>query len=465
VAITERGHFGANNFVTATTSVNLTVPSGIAAGDVGYIVVSIANTSRTLNALTGWTVVDGPISATGLRGWLLRRTMDGTESGTTVTPTLNNTSIITAGIVVFAGANASDEVVSTATFDSTEDAVSATSAVTPSVADAMLITLFAVRNTSVTGTTGGTAPTGYTEVWDYDNAGTNGTNGRHGVYVATKQLTGQSGVSQTSVAGAWIPTSAREVNWTIALGPAAVPAQGAATGTLGWSGSATGSRPAGGSTTGSMARVGSATGKRIAGGAATGATLRTGAATGVRASSGAATGATSRAGSATGQRIAGGSASGTTLHAGSAAGARSSSAAASGSVVWVGSASGSAPGVGASEGSATGTIALAGSATGARTSAGSTSGAVTWVGFATGTAPEVGVTAGSASGSITWAGAATGEAPGEAAPGPDVSAGEPLPPSNTAGPAAEVTHTATLAPIRYATSGPVPLRHAAGRPT
>jgi hypothetical protein len=125
-------------------------------------------------------------------------------------------------------------------------------------------------------------------------------------------------------------------------------------------------------------------------------------------SAGAASGAIGWAGSATGTRTPKGAATGTVAWAGSATGTRIPKGAASGTVAWVGSATGETPLDPPLEGAATGAISWAGSATGTTVHSGSASGTVAWAGEASGTTAR----SGNASGTIAWAGTATGTVPG-----------------------------------------------------
>jgi hypothetical protein len=210
----------------------------------------------------------------------------------------------------------------------------------------------------------------------------------------------------------------------------AAPNEGAATGAIGWAGSATGARTSSGAATGAIGWVGSATGTRVSSGAATGAiawvgsatgeapvVVQTGeaigtvdwvgSATGTTQRSGASSGAIDWVGTATGTNVHSGSATGTITWAGSATGAATHQGAGAGAVAWVGSATGEAPTVGVNDGAANGAIDWAGAAAGTRTSSGAATGSVTWAGSTTGTrTPQ-----GAATGSITWAGTATGETP------------------------------------------------------
>lgn len=222
MAPTILGTDSAHSSATTVDHLDLTLPGGISAGDVGLLVASTANTSRTGVAPTGgaagtWTMVGGThLSTTGVRAWLYRRTMDGSEDGATVSPFLNSTAVMRAGLIVLAGVDASTEVIASGS-DTSDDTTLATVAITPAVVDSILVSLTAMRY-STTGTISVTTdPTGFTERIDIgvDNSGI-----PQGIYVATKQLTG--GGLQSSVSGTF-GVSAREHSWMVALGPAAAP--------------------------------------------------------------------------------------------------------------------------------------------------------------------------------------------------------------------------------------------------
>jgi len=200
------------------------------------------------------------------------------------------------------------------------------------------------------------------------------------------------------------------------------PMEGAATGSIAWVGSSTGTRTPKGEASGSIAWVGSSTGKKLLTGSASGAISWAGSSTGVRVSRGESTGAISWSGVTTGARAANGASTGSIAWVGSSTGARASSGAASGAIAWVGvavggnlgvvigsitwagTADGVSPSISINEGDATGSISWVGSSTGVRTPKGEPTGSISWVGSSTG----VKLTTGSASGAISWVGSSTG---------------------------------------------------------
>lgn len=119
---------------------------------------------------------------------------------------------------------------------------------------------------------------------------------------------------------------------------------------------------------------------------------------------GAATGSWSFTGSATGARTPKGSASGALSWAGSATGQRSPKGSGSGSYAYAGTATGTAPGVDSATGNAAGSWAYVGSATGKRAPIGTATGTLSIAGAATGITTREG----SAVGAWAYVGAASG---------------------------------------------------------
>lgn len=96
---------GGNDGATATgTTMTMTVPSGVSDGDVGLIALTVGSTSATLTTPTGWTLLSGPDDQTsGLRTYLLKRSMLASDSGTTVTCTISATGRLSGvGVVLTA---------------------------------------------------------------------------------------------------------------------------------------------------------------------------------------------------------------------------------------------------------------------------------------------------------------------------------------------------------------------------
>jgi alkaline phosphatase D len=183
--------------------------------------------------------------------------------------------------------------------------------------------------------------------------------------------------------------------------------EGSASGTITWTGAATGARASEGSATGSVSSSGSSTGAAVHEGTASGSVTWVASATGVTAPEGSVTGSVTWSGTAAGEAPLldgnGGPAAGAVSWVGSATGQNHPLGSASGTSLRAGSAAGAAD----LEGGATGTTARAGSATGARAPVGSAAGAVARAGAAEGQMPLGKV--GSASGSTARSGSAAGK--------------------------------------------------------
>jgi hypothetical protein len=433
---------------TAGTSHAITLPASIASTDGVLIIVDIGSVGATFNALTGWTELLDEAVANGLK--ILWYTGAGVPSNPTFTSSGNCRSASIAFRISNVSRSNSPQIATTGTGTSaTPDPPS----VTPTggvVRDYLFIAFFGQALEEADDDTWvNSPPTNYAPATPWQKAcGTAGTNLGGLIGAASRSLnTGSAqdpGTFGVDVSAAWRsqhiivhPLAAGAATGTVAWVGSSTgtrASSGAATGSIAWVGSATGTRTSSGSATGSIAWVGSATGQqpaappndgeatgtitwagtatgaRQSAGAATGSITWAGAATGARQSAGAATGSVTWVGVATGTRQSAGAATGTVTWVGVATGTRTSQGAATGSIAWVGSATGEAPVEGVNEGSATGTITWVGVATGARRSAGAATGTVAWVGVATGSRQSAGV----ATGTVAWVGVAEGEQPGGA---------------------------------------------------
>jgi hypothetical protein len=219
-------------------------------------------------------------------------------------------------------------------------------------------------------------------------------------------LIDRSEPSPTTVSGSSF-TSAT-TNWStigsLRLIPSSIP-EGSATGTVSYSGTATGARTPKGSASGTLAYVGTATGSTTRSGSVTGAWAFVGTATGQKAQRGSASGMWALTGTASGARTPKGVAAGGWSFAGAATGVRAPEGLSDGTWAFSGSATGTAPTVGMSEGSASGTFAFNGVGVGdVPANDGTATGSVAFTGTATGSTTRSGVSAGS----FTFTGSAAG---------------------------------------------------------
>lgn len=406
---------------TAGTNHAITLPASIGSTDVVLVLMDIGSTLASLNALANWNEVLDEAAANGLK--ILSYTGTGVPSNPTFVSTASTRSASIALRITGASRSVTPQIATTGTGTSaTPDPPS----VTPTggtVKDYLFIVMAGMAGEEADDDTwANTPPTDYLPSPPLQIAcGIAGTNLGGLLTVAHRQLnTGSAqdpGTFNVDVSAAWRTQH-------IIVHPMV---QGAATGAIGWVGSATGTRTPKGASTGTVAWVGSATGTRSPAGSAVGTLTLAGAATGVAVHRGAATGTVAWFGAATGEAPVSpseGSATGTVTWAGAASSASSHSGAATGTVTWAGAASGTA----VRRGDTTGTVTWAGTATGAAPHYGTAAGAldltgaatgttlrqgtgigtIAWVGSATGEAPVAGVSDGNAEGTITWTGAATG---------------------------------------------------------
>lgn len=228
---TVKGTYAANAGASNTlTSVSTALPTGIANGDIGYMVVTTNGTTATMTTnpttagTANWTMVDGPVVAGGLITWLFRRVLSSTDSGATVTSgvmSVNGRPCMT-GIVVSGGTTTGEVWVSA------QDTVADTSldvpAITPGVANSLLVNIAATR----TGIQSGTPQTqvisvpGTGAVWTKQREHYEGrwdtTNVNFGGFIETRGLTGNANVAQTGQTATYL-VSASERAYLIAVPP------------------------------------------------------------------------------------------------------------------------------------------------------------------------------------------------------------------------------------------------------
>lgn len=173
-----------------------------------------------------------------------------------------------------------------------------------------------------------------------------------------------------------------------------------------------------GTATGTLTFSGTATGKRTPAAVAGGTLTFTGTATGVTVRRGTAGGALAFVGSAAGKRTPKGSSNGTLAFVGTSTGKRTPKAAGSGSLTFTGAAAGDAPTAGAAEGAASGSLTFTGTATGKRQPKATTVGTLSLTGTATGARHPAAITVGT----LGWVGTATGTTPAQIGPGPAIAA-------------------------------------------
>lgn len=383
----------------ASTSFSVTLPAGLADGDVAYLFVAL-NTQNDRGNPAGWTLLDFSVQGTVLQLKSYRKVLTAAESSTAVAFTLSNTQKWAAAVVVVADDGDVDtdtEVWSTASAGTAWTA----DAVTPTVDDVLLVCGHAARR-AATGTLFETSPTGWTErADDSTNASASPT---ISIGAHTQAISGGSGVSTGADTNGTVSASAsHQISFVLAVKPAGTAATASGSITLGGSATAAGAVTAAGSltlggsataraaamATGSLTLGGSGTAQGAA--SATGSVTLGGSATWVVPS---ATGSVTLGGSATAQGAA--TASGSITLAGSATAVDSTGSTASGSITLAGTATAQAAAT------ASGSVTLSGSA--AARAAATAAGSITLGGSATSQAPLT------ATGSVTLGGSATAQA-------------------------------------------------------
>ena len=374
----------ANSGTGTGTAFSITLPAGLADGDVGYMVVAM-NTQNDRGDPSGWTLLDFTTSGTVLQQKVYWKALTAAESSTNVTFTLSNAQKWDAVIQVVeddGGIDTDVEVFESASASSAWTLGS----VTPTVDDTLRLGFHAWRR-AVTGTTTSTPPTGWTEQAETsNNAAASPT---IGAGICQETVTGGSGVaSGTDSDGAYDGSASNHISYVISIKPVTGGTPITASGSITLGGSATAQAAA--TASGSVTLGGSATGQAPV--TASGSVTLGGSATAQGAVT--ASGSVTLGGTATAQAAA--TASGSITLAGSATAVDSTGSTASGSITLGGSATAQAATT------ASGSITLGGSAT-ARAAATAT-GSITLGGTATGQAPLT------ATGSVTLGGSATAQA-------------------------------------------------------
>lgn len=128
------------------SSLALTIPASVAAGDVAYIAIGANSTSTTVTTPTGWTLKSGPdASGTVINCYLYERVLTAGDAGATVTLTLSVAQKAAAELVVISGGTTTGLV-----WGKNVDAGGATSVTVPTLAGvpagALMVALFPRRN-------------------------------------------------------------------------------------------------------------------------------------------------------------------------------------------------------------------------------------------------------------------------------------------------------------------------------
>lgn len=220
---TVRGTFaansGASNSVTTLTS---TYPTGIVSGDIAYMLCWVQALTDTMTTPSGWTLVDGPSGTSAMRGYLFTKVLAGTESGTTVTSgTVSAPNRPGMTGIVIAGGSTTGIQVSSAAVDTTVDIYLDVPAVTPTVANSIIINMSIQRfNLPATSPTVTAAAGWHPERVHNEGRAVDGTTSFFGGFIQTLSLTGQANVAQGgSTVTAGYNTNATDISYSIAVPP------------------------------------------------------------------------------------------------------------------------------------------------------------------------------------------------------------------------------------------------------
>lgn len=229
------GTFGDTAAGTITASASITLPAGINANDVGWMIVGTNSGGADISVLDGWTLVDGPYvnGANNLKAWLYKRVMSGAENGTPVDITFTSSGRWHIAGVVLRNADAVQNQLAT-WIDNTDDLLLSIPAITPTVDNTRLISLAASRY--ATTTVGVTATDGWSETGEYNT--TNGTAPLFGAWAGTRLVSGGANVAQPGQDQTYAGT-ARTIGWVLAIPYNAPASNFTQSGTLSGSGTVT----------------------------------------------------------------------------------------------------------------------------------------------------------------------------------------------------------------------------------
>lgn len=352
----------------------------------GNLLIAVAYGSVTFTTPSGWSQVRSAVNYGGL--YIFTKTADGTETSFSCT---NNASNYATVAVVYEFPSGSTLIASASKTNASGTAAFTGAALTGLTGTNLLMSVGGICDSS----SSAVSWSGWSNsaIEDTDVCVPRGTNDGYGLGIA--YLEDSALTSWTPTATIANPPSSTAEAATLAVNvpsQSSPPNSGSATGSLTWSGSATGHATA------MIPNVGYATG----------ALDWTGTANGSIKPSGSASGAFSWAGAATGHETPHGSATGSLAFSGSATGSHVAQGSATGSTAFTGSATGHAPTVGSASGAASGTLEWTGFANGSFKASGQASAALSWSGSATGHTPVVGASSGASSGSLLWTGSAHG---------------------------------------------------------
>ena len=206
------GYINAKSTVQAT-SASFTLPAGITANSIAYVLVNFGAASTATATLSGWTLVDGPYSLNNaVVHYLFKKTVGTADSSTSQTVTF---SVGSAWAITGIVAQATQDTLSAKTQDTSFVTSSAVQGFTPVANNCLAVSLIAAQHAASTAT-GGTAATGWTRQVDDASGPTTSPIAEN--VLDTVQLTGQAGVAQAATTVTWA-SNTRTTKWVLTLAP------------------------------------------------------------------------------------------------------------------------------------------------------------------------------------------------------------------------------------------------------
>ena len=219
--ITVVGAAGNNSGSASNSTVTVTLPAGIAEGDVGFLAITgnSGTTAPSVNPPTGWVAASTASisSTTVLTTRLYTRTMAAADSSTVVSPTLSAAARWGAGVVVLRGVMPPLDALNAPAATTADSTTLTVPAVTPVANDCYRLVIAGIRQaTSVSAPSTVAPPAGWTE--HVDTMGTNTANPNTGVWIAGIPMAGQAAVAQATTS-ATLSLTGRHATYSLTVAP------------------------------------------------------------------------------------------------------------------------------------------------------------------------------------------------------------------------------------------------------
>ena len=219
--ITVVGAAGNNSGSASNSTVTVTLPAGIADGDVGFLAITgnSGTTVPSVNPPTGWVAASTASisSTTVLTTRLYTRTMVAADSSTVVSPTLSAAARWGAGVVVLRGVMPPLDALNAPAATTADSTTLTVPAVTPVANDCYRLVIAGIRQaTSVSAPSTVAPPAGWTE--HVDTMGTNTANPNTGVWIAGIPMAGQAAVAQATTS-ATLSLTGRHATYSLTVAP------------------------------------------------------------------------------------------------------------------------------------------------------------------------------------------------------------------------------------------------------